>query len=244
MSSGNNPSDQPAAFLMPEKSYEAGYGAVSHDMSKQSFGSGPTPVMNPDPWNAQQAPGYPPPGPVDAPAYSMGAPPAAAFDQPADTGGEQRPVTRGDMSSFFAEEDIYRMTPHVKVQHEEIFKEADGANSFEALANASGLVFKWTQLGVYRFFSLVLGVLMVFLWGIIFALINFLTVFLMQPMVKLTFILLRPLAMLFKAIVRSFLDPLWQSCGLVFSRFMGRFAFNFKGLPDQKPSRAAAIEEL
>ncbi|XP_038069279.1 caveolin-1-like [Patiria miniata] len=203
-------------------------------MSKQSIG--PTPVMNPDPWNGQQ-------GPVEVPAYNSGAKPAAAAGQPAGAGGE-RPVSRGDMGSFFAEEDIYQMTPSVKVEYAEIFKEADGADSFDALANASGLVFKWTQLGVYRFFSLIFGVLLVFLWGIIFALINFFTVFIMQPTVKLTFILLRPIAMLYKANVRSFLDPLWQSNGLIFSRIMGRFAFNFKGLPGQKPTRAAAIEEL
>ncbi|XP_038069282.1 caveolin-3-like [Patiria miniata] len=201
------------------------------------------PVPNPDPWHGQQPPVYPPPGSVDIPAYNSVVPPAAAAGQPAGTGGG-RQASRADMSSFFAEEDIYRMTPHVKVEYAEVFKEADGANSFDALAEFSGLVFKWTQLGVYRFFSLIPGVPLAFLWAIVFALVNFFTVFLIQPSFKLTFVVLRPIAMLFKAIVRSFLDPLFQSIGLVFSHIMGRFAFNFKGLPGQKPSRAAAIEEL
>ncbi|XP_038069283.1 caveolin-1-like [Patiria miniata] len=204
--------------------------------------------MNPDPWNvnSQQPPKYPPLlGSAHVPTYSSGAPPAATAGQPAGMGGE-RPASRADTSSFSADEEdnMYGMTHHVKVKYAEVFKEADGADSFEPLANVMGFVFTWTQLGFYRFFSLIFGVFLVFHWGIVFAFFNFFTVFIMQPTVKLTFILLRPLAMMHKALVRTLLDPLWQSNGLIFSRIMGRFAFNFKGLPGQKPTRAAAIEEL
>ncbi|XP_022102423.1 caveolin-1-like [Acanthaster planci] len=190
---------------------------------------GPAPVMNPEPYNAQ------------APVYHQASLPTVV-GQPFEHQPVVEPKTRREIS-FFAEEDLYLMSPPVKVEYTDIFKEADGANSFDKLAEISGFVFKWTQLGIYRFFSIILGIVLVFFWGIIFALINFITVYTIQPAIKLYFVCLRPGALLYRAVVRSYLDPLWQSIGLVFSRVNGRFTFNLKGLQNQKTAQAA-IEEV
>ncbi|XP_022102426.1 caveolin-1-like [Acanthaster planci] len=180
------------------------------------------------------------------PAYQT-FPPANVAGRPADL--HPRAETR---SSFFTEEDLYLMSTPVKGIDLQVLKMSERKcflvkKAQDKLLGEMRYRFSTLlalSLGVYRFLSVVLGIILVFLWGIIFAIINFVTVYIFQPTIKLCFILIRPIHMLYKALVRSFMDPLWESVGLIYSRVRGRVALNLTGLPQKEPILQPTIEEV
>ena len=74
------------------------------------------------------------------------------------------------------------------------------------------------QVVVYSLFSIILGVILSFIWAIIFGLLKVISTYVLQPASKVFFILLRVAGMICKALIGSFCDPCYRSFALIFSR--------------------------
>jgi len=67
------------------------------------------------------------------------------------------------------------------------------------------------QEAVYYFLSIVAGLLFGVAWGCVFGLLDFITVWLAQPVIAVYCVLLRAVAMPLRATVRCLCDPLFQA---------------------------------
>ncbi|XP_033630427.1 caveolin-1-like isoform X1 [Asterias rubens] len=143
-----------------------------------------------------------------------------------------------------ADNDIYRVTPNI--EYDEVFTEPSSmSRPYCSIVWLNRLILTTTQVAVNVIFSVLFGVILSFIWGIVFALANVYTVYFMQPLAKLTFVLFRPFAMIFRASVRSFLDPFYESFGLMFSRIRGSFSLKASGfLPIVARNECASIQEV
>ncbi|XP_071796733.1 caveolin-1-like [Asterias amurensis] len=139
------------------------------------------------------------------------------------------------------EEDIYRTSAQIKVEYDEVFQEPAVFAKY-SIRKISRLIYSWTQIIVYIIFSILFGILLSFLWGIIFALLNFFSVFIMQPTAKALFVILRTSSMMVRATVRSYLDPVYESFGMCFSRIKGKVTLTGGILPTT--IGRAAIKEM
>ena len=77
----------------------------------------------------------------------------------------------------------------------------------------------YTKDFTYYFFTVVIGFFLTLAWGIIFGLISFFVVWIIQPSLKINYIFIRIGGNIYSAIIRTFVDPLYQSFGLCFSYF-------------------------
>ena len=138
---------------------------------------------------------------------------------------------------IYTQEDIYKVTDHVKIGFDDIFGEPFALRTGDigsALAphvrKIFNHVFSYSQSALYFFLTLVTGVFLGLGWGIIFGLVNYIVVWFIQPALKIVFILFRIIAMPIRAFVRAFLDPLFQAFGQVFSFISAKFRLRVLGL--------------
>ncbi|XP_033629953.1 caveolin-1-like [Asterias rubens] len=116
------------------------------------------------------------------------------------------------------ESDIYDMGPQLKLEYDDVFAAPDDYNIFTSITDINRKIFNKTQVVVYSLFSIILGVILSFIWAIIFGLLNVISIYVLQPASKVFFILLRVAGMIFKALIGSFCDPFYRSFALILSR--------------------------
>ena len=78
-------------------------------------------------------------------------------------------------------------------------------------------------------------------WGVCFGVLHFVVIWIAHPLMKILFVLLRLVAMPFKALVRAFGDPMFQAMGQIFSFISAKFrlrVFGFESLGQGKLSKA------
>ena len=66
------------------------------------------------------------------------------------------------------------------------------------------------QAAIYYFMTIVTGMFLGVFWGVLFGGLNYVVVWVVQPVMKLLFVSLRLVAMPTRAVVRAFLDPFFQ----------------------------------
>ncbi|XP_019647122.1 PREDICTED: caveolin-2-like [Branchiostoma belcheri] len=138
--------------------------------------------------------------------------------------------------------DIYSTKGHVKVTFNEIFNEPQNVTSFEPVKAVNQVVFEYTQSGIYKVLSAGLGVILAVVWGLAFGLFNFFIVWFVHPWLKMCFMAVRLFGLTIKAIVRSCVDPWFQSLGLSLSSIAGRFSLKLSGIPGPRAEPAIAIQ--
>ncbi|XP_072028373.1 caveolin-1-like [Amphiura filiformis] len=206
---------------------------------------------------------YPAPQYPAAPGYQYSSGPGSPlgtqqFSEPSSAGQPSAPSGPPTVSSHVQNEeateqrrlsaesydDVFRLSKPVEVTFQEVFREAKGSESPEAIFKINTTVFTYTSRGLYIFLSVVLGIILSIVWGILFGAVNFVVTWLFQPALKMSFILLRIAANAFGPVLHIFLDPLFQSWGYVFSKIRGAFNFNVNGLMwPKKENRRALTEE-
>ncbi|XP_035698192.1 caveolin-2-like [Branchiostoma floridae] len=138
--------------------------------------------------------------------------------------------------------DIYSTKGHVKVTFDEIFNEPKNVTSFEPIRTVNSVVFEYTQGGVYKILSAGLGVILAVVWGLAFGLFNFFIVWFVHPWLKMCFMGIRLFGLTIKAIVRTCIDPFFQSLGLSLSTIAGRFSLKLSGIPGPRADPENAIQ--
>lgn len=86
------------------------------------------------------------------------------------------------------------------------------------------------QRGFYIFLSALLGPILGIAWGLVFAIMNFILVWLVNPALKVILQACRIVEVLARGVLRSSLDPLFQSIGQTFTSVRGNFTLTVPGL--------------
>ncbi len=101
---------------------------------------------------------------------------------------------------------------------QEVFAEPDESIfSFDQIWRVAYKVFTTVKLWWYRILSLVFGVPLACIWGVIFACISFLQIWICVPYLKGYFIEMHCIKQVFQFTLEAFVIPMYEAAGRVFS---------------------------
>ncbi|XP_072169138.1 caveolin-1-like [Diadema setosum] len=126
--------------------------------------------------------------------------------------------------------DLCSLRPNVNVDFSETFQESPGSESIDIVWRFNKTIYSVTSRAFYTFLVGLLGPTLAVAWGLVFATLNFTMVWLVNPFLKVIFQVTRLVEILSRIMVRSTLDPLFQSFGQVFTALKGNFSLNLAGL--------------
>jgi len=113
--------------------------------------------------------------------------------------------------------DEKRINEHVNLTFEDIIGETDSNQGFEFIWRLTFLMFNFTKFWLYRILAAIISVPLAVLWAVVFALVNIVTVWGCTPTLRIFDVLLHFVHRFWSGLVRTFLDPLFKSCGLCFA---------------------------
>lgn len=139
-------------------------------------------------------------------------------------------LERAPNTAKYDDMNLYSLKPNVKVDFEETFQEPLGSENVSVVWNYNKVIFNWTSRGFYIFLSALLGPILGIAWGLVFAIMNFILVWLVNPALKVILQACRIVEVLARGVLRSSLDPLFQSIGQTFTSVRGNFTLTVPGL--------------
>merc|ERR1739838_1289749 len=114
--------------------------------------------------------------------------------------------------------DKNNLHPNIKVNFSDVTAEPDGAHSFATIWGTSFKTYSLTKYWCYRILTAVLAVPLSVFWGLYFALLAFCSIWCIAPCIKGFIIWTNFISKIWGLMVRTFLDPLFESIGLVFTK--------------------------
>lgn len=109
--------------------------------------------------------------------------------------------------------DDRRVNDHINIVFEDVLAEPDSDHGFDSIWGLAFLVFSGTKLWVYRIISAFLAIPCGILWGFLFSILTLLNIWLITPMLRTFDVLMHILHRVWSSVVRTFLDPVFQSMG-------------------------------
>ncbi|GCB60410.1 hypothetical protein scyTo_0012736 [Scyliorhinus torazame] len=111
-----------------------------------------------------------------------------------------------------------------EVPFEDVIAEPAGTQSLDSTWICSHVSFEFFKFVLYKVLTLVLAIPLAFVIGILFAIITYIHIWFLMPIVK-TFMMMQPtFSIIWKTLMDVFISPLYQSVGLRFSAANIRFA--------------------
>ena len=98
--------------------------------------------------------------------------------------------------------------------------------------------FTYTKKGFYKFLIIFFGIPLSFLWGILFALFSFTTVWFCTPSLQLFKIILQSIRSFYSVVIETLIAPLYEAAGLLFSRINIKFNFYSFSRNDQSEDKS------
>ena len=111
--------------------------------------------------------------------------------------------------------DDKHINSHVNLAFDDIIAETDASQGFEFIWRLTFLIFTTVRLWLYRLIAGVLALPLALIWAIIFAFINVFVIWFATPAFKVYDVLLFHVHRLYAGLVRTFLDPVFTSFGLL-----------------------------
>ncbi|XP_072341368.1 caveolin-2-like [Scyliorhinus torazame] len=112
----------------------------------------------------------------------------------------------------------------LQVPFEDVIAEPAGTQSLDSTWICSHVSFEFFKFVLYKVLTLVLAIPLAFVIGILFAIITYIHIWFLMPIVK-TFMMMQPtFSIIWKTLMDVFISPLYQSVGLRFSAANIRFA--------------------
>ena len=90
-------------------------------------------------------------------------------------------------------------------------------------------------MAVYYVLTLILGLFLGILWAVVFGVLNFIVVWIIQPITKVAFVFTQVLTSPIRACARASCDPCFQSVGKFLSNMFGQFRLHVTGIKDKEP---------
>lgn len=129
------------------------------------------------------------------------------------------PPTPGSNDNVKAEaklEDYYEIKPYLQVDFNGVFQEPTEAGSIPFVKTYNSTIYYWTKRCMYIFFSSLLGPILAFVFGIVFALMDFIVIWLINPIIRLVHVITRFSSSMYRPVTRMLLDPIFESFGQVY----------------------------
>lgn len=113
--------------------------------------------------------------------------------------------------------DENNLHPDIRVNFSDVIAEPDGAHSFATVWGTSFKSYSVVKYWTYRILTAVLAVPISVFWGLYFALFAFCSIWCLVPCIKGFVIWTNFIGKIWGLVVRTFLDPLFESIGLCFT---------------------------
>lgn len=113
--------------------------------------------------------------------------------------------------------DENNLHPDIRVNFSDVIAEPDGAHSFATVWGTSYKSYSVVKYWTYRILTAVLAVPISVFWGLYFALFAFCSIWCLVPCIKGFIIWTNFIGKIWGLVVRTFLDPLFESIGLCFT---------------------------
>ncbi|XP_030071603.1 caveolin-1 [Microcaecilia unicolor] len=105
----------------------------------------------------------------------------------------------------------------VKIDFEDVIAEPDGTHSFDGIWKASFTTFTVTKYWFYRLLSAIFGIPMALMWGIYFAILSFLHIWVVVPCIRIYLIAIQCISRIYSIYIHTICDPLFEAIGLMCS---------------------------
>lgn len=109
----------------------------------------------------------------------------------------------------------------LKVNFEDVIAEPDGTHSVDLVWKCSNDTFTFTKRWFYRFLTLLLGVILSMLWGLVFAIMSFLSIWVVAPCIRYFQVLFACLCQPVLVGIRYMILPLFKVVGKMASSVKG-----------------------
>ncbi|XP_071854792.1 caveolin-1-like [Apostichopus japonicus] len=116
-------------------------------------------------------------------------------------------------SSYSEIEDYYELKQHVSVDFQATFRAPESRGAVEAVTKFNRLVFHWTKRCLYFLFTCLLGPVMALSFGMLFGIMDFLFIWMMNPITRIVHVLTRFISDVHRPLIRVSLDPIFESIG-------------------------------
>ncbi|XP_072123702.1 caveolin-2 isoform X1 [Mobula birostris] len=113
---------------------------------------------------------------------------------------------------------------HIKVSFEDVIAEPVATQSFDGIWICSHASFEISKFVLYKVLTLFLAIPLAFIIGILFAIISYIHIWFLMPIVKTFMMILPSIQTIWKGAVDTFVSPLFESMGRCLSAFNIRFA--------------------
>jgi len=117
----------------------------------------------------------------------------------------------------YTNRDPDKIHDNIRVNFKDVIAEPDGAHSFATVWGTSFKSYSVVKYWTYRILTAVLAVPVSVFWGLYFALFAFCSIWCLVPCIKGFVIWTNFIGKIWGLIVRTFLDPLFESIGLCFT---------------------------
>ncbi|GFY79039.1 caveolin-1 [Trichonephila inaurata madagascariensis] len=113
--------------------------------------------------------------------------------------------------------DDKNVNDHINIAFEDVLAEPDSNHTFVCVWQNSFLLFDVVKFWFYRILSAILFIPFAFLWGLIFAILTCLNVWVVSPLLRTFDVVLHIVHRIWSGIIRTFLDPVFKSIGQICS---------------------------
>lgn len=112
------------------------------------------------------------------------------------------------------------------------FSEGALSNRFKPISSFQEKVYDNLQFGMYHFLAITLGSIFSIVWGLTFGALQFATVWLAHPLIKIIMVAFRILFIVSRSFTRGCFDPCFESLSIMYSRIRGGFHVSIERKPE------------
>jgi len=118
--------------------------------------------------------------------------------------------------------DEKHVNQHINITFEDVLGEPDPTHGFEFVWRLSYMLFNATRFWFYRLIAAFIAIPLALLWALVFAFINVFTIWFLTPALRVFDIILHYVHRIWSGLIRTVLDPLFNSGALLFNNIRTR----------------------
>ncbi|XP_043944638.1 caveolin-1 isoform X2 [Protopterus annectens] len=105
----------------------------------------------------------------------------------------------------------------VKVDFEDVIAEPEGTHTFDGIWKDSFTTFTVSKYWCYRLLSALIGIPLSLIWGIYFAILSFIHIWVVVPLIKSYLIEIQCVSRVYSICIHTCCDPFYDAVGKMFS---------------------------
>lgn len=151
----------------------------------------------------------------------------AAEGQQSSENQQQQQENQPSFQYNMVQRDDRKLQEAIDLGVDQIFGEPDAVHSLNGIWKTTNSVFVAVRNFFYKLLSLIFAIPLAIVFGILFAVVSMLSVYVFVPIGRLLSIPFGWVAKVFSVVVTAILDPICHSCGLIFSNVkVSRYGIN------------------